>query len=195
MIAPPTQARSRRTLARIVEASRVLIIEKGRDGLTVQDVVARARTSVGSFYARFAGREALLQYLDEELTARARERWDAELAARAATDPSLADRARAIVELLIADPDAPTGEVARHRRASATRFLLERRAEILHGRPEGAAELGYSAVLGAVRDRPAGWNDARLAEEVSRLWLGYLQPGRSSADPGSGGVDFFEVWA
>ena len=73
---PPQQARSRRTLVRIVEASRTVIAERGRERLTVQEVVARARVSVGSFYARFAGREELLRYLDDELGSRERNRWD-----------------------------------------------------------------------------------------------------------------------
>ena len=60
-VRPPVQARSRRTLARILDASLTLLGERGRDGLTVQDIVSRAGTSVGSFYARFSGKEDLLR--------------------------------------------------------------------------------------------------------------------------------------
>ncbi len=193
MIAPPIQARSRRTLNRIVEASRALIAERGRDGLTVQDVVVRARTSVGSFYARFSGREALLGYLDQEMTASALERWDLALADRIPADAPLSACVRALAELVVSDPGDGLPDVDRHRRATAMGALLERKGEIRHPRAELAVELGWAAALGAARMRPDGWEDGRLAEELARLWQGYLQAG-VAADPAKGGVDFFQVW-
>ena len=54
-INPPKQARSRRTLERIVEASLEILAAEGPDSLTVHRVVEKAGSSVGSFYARFEG--------------------------------------------------------------------------------------------------------------------------------------------
>ncbi len=65
LIRPPTQARSRRTLERMVEAARTLLRESGPDAVTVQEVAERAGVSIGAFYARFEGKEALIRYLGE----------------------------------------------------------------------------------------------------------------------------------
>ena len=62
---PPKQLRSHRTLERIARASFEILEEDGAGGLTVHAVIARARSSVGSFYARFSGRDELLAYLGE----------------------------------------------------------------------------------------------------------------------------------
>ena len=100
-VRPPVQARSRRTLARILDASLTLLGERGRDGLTVQDIVSRAGTSVGSFYARFSGKEDLIAYVEESVWTRARERWDEQLSARIGQDDLLGKRIRTVVELLL----------------------------------------------------------------------------------------------
>ena len=191
---PPLQARSRRTLARIVEASRALIEERGRDGLTVQDVVARGRTSVGSFYARFSGKEDLLRHLDEELTASAVQRWDADLSIRVSADAPLGARVKAVLGLLVAADHPPMAALDAHRRASVSALLLERRREIRGRDPETAVELGYLAVLGAARERPTGWSDARIVEELARLWLAYLHDRGDESSEGKQGVDYFQVW-
>ena len=91
-VRPPVQARSRRTLARILDASLTLLGERGRDGLTVQDVVSLAGTSVGSFYARFSGKEDLLAYVEETVWTRAREQWDEQISARIKQGDPLGDR-------------------------------------------------------------------------------------------------------
>ena len=50
---PPKQARSQRTLERILQAAEELVLEKGLASVSVPDIVARANSSVGGFYARF----------------------------------------------------------------------------------------------------------------------------------------------
>lgn len=72
---PPQQKRSRMTLRRIANATETLMAERGASGVTVQEVVARADTSVGSFYARFASRGAAVAFVRERSWARARELW------------------------------------------------------------------------------------------------------------------------
>jgi AcrR family transcriptional regulator len=208
---PPLQARSRRTLARILDASHALIAEHGRGGVTVQDVVARARVSVGSFYARFAGRDELLRYLDEDFAALERGRWDAELAKRIASDAPLEARVRAVVELLISSSAHVSHETHALLRAAAATALLAGNG-IRHPEPEAAIELGYAATLGAARHRPPEWPDDRLAAELVRMWTGYLgvgtggdargdqgraeEPkGEEPSDEPKSSVDFFEVWA
>ncbi|MGD8279645.1 MAG: helix-turn-helix domain-containing protein, partial [Gemmatimonadota bacterium] len=60
-----------------------LLERDGPDGVTVQGVVQRADSSVGSFYARFGGKDDLLHYLAERVWDEALERWNAALEARA----------------------------------------------------------------------------------------------------------------
>jgi len=57
---PPLQIRSRESLERVLEAGEELLIEKGWDGFTVQEVSRRAAVSIGSIYARAPSKEALI---------------------------------------------------------------------------------------------------------------------------------------
>ena len=205
---PPVQPRSRRTLARILDASLTLLGERGWEGLTIQDVVSRARTSVGSFYARFEGKEDLLAYVEETVWTRARERWDEQISARIGQADLLGDRVRAVVRLLLEVQGnesvkrlSPVGGEAgggrdfdHHLRDTIAGVLLERRAEIRHPDPLAAIWLGHVAVTGAIRERPQGWEDGLLTEELARLWLSYLGQ-RESDDRGTASaLDFFQVW-
>jgi AcrR family transcriptional regulator len=207
-VRPPVQARSRRTLARILDASLTLLGERGWDGLTVQDIVSRAGTSVGSFYARFSGKKDLLSYVEESVWTRARERWDEQLSARIGQGDLLRERIRTVVELLLEAQenesvkrlspvwgDAGGGsEFGCHLRDTTAAMLLERRTEIRHPDPLAAIWLGHAAVTGAVRERPEGWEDGPLAEELARLWLCYLGQRESDYRGNAGAVDFFQVW-
>ena len=64
-VKPPRQARSQKTLERILDAAEALIGETGAVSFTVSEVAKRARSSVGSLYARFRGKEALLRSVFE----------------------------------------------------------------------------------------------------------------------------------
>src|SRR5258706_13072834 len=64
-ISPPKQARSEETARRILDAAQALIEREGLSGLSIPGVVRRARSSTGSFYARFADKNALLAALEE----------------------------------------------------------------------------------------------------------------------------------
>ena len=194
---PPRQQRSRRTLARIVEAGLAILREQGQEGLTVQDVVARARTSVGSFYQRFSGKEELLRHLEGALVAEARSRFEGELAAGVSAEASLGAAIDAVVSLLAREPAldpalAAAAEVDRARADAVARVLLERGHEIRHEHPEAAVRTGFAAVAGALRAPPAGVPRAELVRELGRLWRSYLGAG-GGGEPEEA-VDFFEVW-
>jgi AcrR family transcriptional regulator len=70
-VKPPQQARSRKTLEKVLDAAEDVIKERGVAGLTVSEVVRRAGSSVGAFYARFADKESLLATLHERNCAEA----------------------------------------------------------------------------------------------------------------------------
>lgn len=60
---PPVQRRSRETFERILRVTEAMLEERTFERATIADIVARADSSVGSFFARFDGKEALLAHL------------------------------------------------------------------------------------------------------------------------------------
>ena len=61
----PLQSRSQETLNRIVRAAETLLSERAWDSIPFRELIAEAGVSVGSFYARFDDKEALLDHLDD----------------------------------------------------------------------------------------------------------------------------------
>jgi len=110
----PLQARSEASLERLVGAARELLDREGFGELTVARIARRARSSVGVFYSRFAGKQALLEHLAEVYAAEAHAAVRAFGAARdgsapggpaqALADPAegLADEVRAVVDFAVA---------------------------------------------------------------------------------------------
>src|SRR5689334_19961105 len=60
---PPSQARSRETVDRFALAAEALLRTRPFEEIGTQDIVRRAGRPTGSFYARFASKEALLTLL------------------------------------------------------------------------------------------------------------------------------------
>jgi AcrR family transcriptional regulator len=83
----PRQARSRESLARVLDAAVDLLVERGDDSLTIAEVSARSRVSVGSIYARFDGKNAIVRAVQQ----REMDRIDAQTA-RAFDDAVRAER-------------------------------------------------------------------------------------------------------
>ncbi len=210
---PPKQARSRKTLERIAKASLAILDEEGPEALTVQAIVDRAGSSVGSFYARFQGKDDLLDYLGSRAWSEAAERWDQVLASRDWSDLALAQLIDGSVALL-ADAarsrgaylkglnhagatDDPFARFQNHVLAGLADVLLGRRDEIEHGNPQLAVRLGLTAVVGlldaAGTSRLEAVSALELRTEAGRLLRAYLQPGQTS-DSAPGSVDFFDIW-
>lgn len=212
---PPKQSRSRRTLERIVRASLEILETEGADALTVQAIVERAGSSVGSFYARFAGKDELLEYLGERVWREAAERWDEAVASRewgqlplrSLADGSVrllgeAGRSRATylraLERTPGARDDAFHAFQAHVLTGMARLLLLRRDEIAHPDPEMAVRVGLRAVLGVLDEGLARGPDAlplpRRMEEATDLLLGYLTGGKDAEGEDDGGVDFFDIW-
>ena len=214
-INPPQQKRSRRTLERIVTASLEILAADGPAGLTVQRVVKRARSSVGSFYARFEGKEDLLDYIGERLWTEALDRWELALASRDWSGEDLSTVARGAVTLLV-DADRSRTDYLKSldevsgRRSNAYELfqvqaledvaglLLERSAEMTHAEPTVAVRIALGAVMGVLdaENRAAGnpLDRETLISECTSLLIGYLaDTGGSSVDGKS--VEFFDVWS
>jgi len=211
----PMQARSRKTLERIVRAALEILEEEGVEALTVQSVVARAESSVGSFYARFGGKDDLLEYLRARVWEEARDRWDDALENRSWTGLDLGGVAEGAVRLLVDAAHSRAvylraldqavghdrdgfGTFRRHVLVGLGELLLSRRAEITHTDPDLAVQVGLASVSGLVdaTDPTSGGPFPRevLVREGRALLMAYL----AGAPPGDGDedgdVDFFDVW-
>ena len=211
---PPKQTRSRRTLERIVAASLEILATEGPDGLTVHAVVEKAESSVGSFYARFSGKDDLLDYLGERLWEEALGRWNEALASRDWSKLELGSLIEGSVGLLV---DAQRSRSAylkaldrmagRDGDAYATfreklleglsGVLLSRRKEIVHEHPEIAVRLALRSVLGIIDGQARATEDRldreTLISECRVLMVSYLT-GRTKATQPSEGLEYFDVW-
>lgn len=196
---PPRQERSRRTLDRIARATETLLSERGAGGVTVQDVVARAGTSVGAFYTRFESRDAAVAFVRERSWEEARERWAAFLAPGAWSDvPAgavIAEVIRRFCRILVAEnqpsrafyldllqrgEDADLERVRRLDREIATLMgglLRERTSELDVADPGTIAADGFLRVISAVRDHllfdPEG-EERALILSLTRMYSGLL---------------------
>jgi AcrR family transcriptional regulator len=210
----PKQSRSRRTLERIVAASLELLGTEGLTGLTVHKVVAKAGSSVGSFYARFDGKEDLLDYLGERVWTEALERWEVALETRDWSTLSLDEVVEGSVGLLIDAQRSRSDYLKALDWASGSqndayerfrgelllglgRLLLEQRESISHPDPELAVRIGLRAILGTVEAEIRATDNRldrdSLTTEARTLLLGYLT-GNASPAAQAIGVDFFDVW-
>jgi len=211
---PPKQSRSKRTLERLVGASLEILGGEGPDALTVQAIVERAGSSVGSFYARFAGKDDLLDYLGERVWREAAARWDEALASRDWSGLDLRQLVEGSVRLLgeagstHASYLEALGRAHGARDAAYTSFhthvlrgleelLLSRSDEMAHPDPATAVPLGLRAALN-VLEAALGLEgdpvpDERRMEEASILLTSYLT-GASPHAQGPRDVDFFDIW-
>jgi AcrR family transcriptional regulator len=212
---PPRQRRSRRTLERIVRASLEILEDQGPEGLTVQAIVARAGSSVGSFYARFAGKDELVEYLGERVWREAAVRWDEALSSRDWSGLDLGQMVDGAVRLLgeAASSRASTLRALEqtpgsrddayrafhgHVISGLEELLLARSDEMAHPDPPVAVPLGLRAVLSILDGQgPTAGGDPlppeRRMEEASTLLMAYLAGG-AQGPTGSRDVDFFDIW-
>ncbi len=202
-VSRPKQARSQETLRRLLDAAESLIEEKGLADASIPEIVRRAGSSVGGFYARFRDKDALFRALEERFFLELYARLDAISNPERWRGATLADIVRPSVEELVwafreraglircflvrAARDPGTFEDGlRFRRDVAARFVAlaaPRRQEIRHPEPELAVELGVqlafglmqqAVILGEVRAGGRVLGDADLVEEITRNFLAYL---------------------
>jgi len=200
-----------------VEAARSLAAEEGMEAVTVARVVERADSSVGSFYARFDGKDDLLRYLEERVWRTAAERWEEARESRDWDDLDLAGVVRSVVQFLVriqvedaADRRAlGRGVPAGVLEGGAQRFhagmereigglVLQHRAAVGHPDPETAARVAYRWAVGGIRELldPVGGtppDPETVSEEVTRGLTAYLGGGVAASENPEG-VEFFDVW-
>jgi len=190
-------------LDKLLDAGETLLLERGFDGVTVGDVVSRAGCSVGAFYARFPGREALLDALHQRFVDRFYDVADA------LADPAIwggvpiAEQLRTWVDSLVQVTVAQrrllraftvAGTVDPQMRSRYAAFcdysircmfetVKPRLAEIDHPDPELALSLTYNMVMGTLNwllvfdgDEltPFPLRAEVLTPELTRMALAYL---------------------
>ncbi len=209
-VAGPKQARSERTLYRLLDAAEALIAERGLAGLSIPAVVTRAGSSVGGFYARFRDKNELLRALEErfvrDITARLEALADTRRWADAAVEDIVAaavdelvsvteerrELIRAFLFRAVSDPAIREHAIDFRRRAAERMgaVLLAKAPAITHPEPLVAIDVAAQAAFALMQNhvlldgtRAAGrtLTSVELRREITRLVLAYA--GLTPASP------------
>ncbi|AWZ01962.1 HTH-type transcriptional regulator EthR [Rhodobiaceae bacterium] len=100
-VSPPLQKRSRATLEALLSATEQLLAEKSFADVTVGNIVREAKSSSGSFYARFPDKNALLHALHERFAQRSIQATRDQVAARGGVKMPLDQLCRQMIEGLV----------------------------------------------------------------------------------------------
>lgn len=95
---PPQQARSQKTLEKILDACDRLLVDRTFDQITMQALAGEAGVSVGSLYTRFSDRDALVARVVDRHQQRFLVRFQRELASEPRPE-ALRDRLRRLAHL------------------------------------------------------------------------------------------------
>ena len=174
LVQPAKQDRSRETQDRILRATERLLRREQFEAISVRRIIEEARTSIGSFYARFRDKNALLPVLYAEYEVQLQERL-ARLQESTANARSLEAVAgyivehfidmygdipnfsRALYEYATRSPKAAESRRLAERRYKQYTFLLDVllsfRREIKHADPPRAVELALYFMVVACRNR------------------------------------------
>jgi AcrR family transcriptional regulator len=172
--AAPAQRRSAATLERFVEAAEALLREKPFEAISVQDIVRHSGRPIGSFYARFRSKEALLpllyrryhERLESTFTVRLErvdwERLDLERAVATVVDFLIGsyDERRWLIRALALfsrqRPEALPADLVEQRRrifGLLVSALARHRARIAHVDAEEAIRFGIFLVSSTMREK------------------------------------------
>lgn len=201
-VRPPQQARSQQTLDRILDSAERLIAEKGIDDASIAEIVGRAGSSVGAFYARFRDKDGLVYALYERYYEQAVATADEALEPGRWEGAGIAELLSAVIRFLVSIYREQNGLIrafvvrnhtnpefqARQERLSShvnrrlSALLLARRAEIAHPSPERAAAFGLTLVFSTLESTmlfgemrsSLSLSDAALSAELTRAYLAYL---------------------
>ncbi len=202
-VARPKQFRSEQTLFRILDAAEALIEEKSLADASIPEIVRRAGSSVGGFYARFRDKNELLRALEErfyqdvsmrlELVSQT-ERWinsrieDAIQACIAELVSVARRRCNLIIAFVAraAQDEKFREDALRFRRKVSERMwvLVESSGiEVGHPDPELGVDLGVQFALSLVFQQLASGEthaggrpitDAMLKREIQRNFMAYV---------------------
>ena len=202
---PAKQSRSQRTSDAIIAAGHALLRERDFDDVSVAEIAERAGVSVGGFYARFEGKDALLISLSAEVLADCAASLARALSPGRMKGATVEGVVRAYVRVMVRkfrEHRSALRQVIRHARAGdplhglavrdfndrvhgRLRALLRERQHLIgHADPEMAVNIGLFLVSAAAREGVLGDNlrgypikvtDQMLITELTRAYVAYLQ--------------------
>lgn len=202
-IRPPRQARTHRSLERLLDVAELLLRDKIFDDIHIREIAIRAETSVAAFYRRFPDKDALLHALHERRCEEALATADDALSPERWHGATIAEILCTIFPFMIdvvhsnegldraIYQRAMTDELMRERAMKLNRYvvagisdlLLERADEIRHPDPQSAVSFALvqaTALLihyytAGIRDTgSAPMSDALIAHELTTSCLAYL---------------------
>jgi len=159
---------------RFLAATEELLRSRRFEEIGVQEIARRARRPIGSFYARFASKDALLPHLYARYDAGLEPLVEARFARLATRKLSFAATVGAVVDLVLRlyserlhllrtvslfarsrPGELPADLLGRRRRVfeRPAAILLRHRARIRHRDPEAAARLGVFFVAAVAREK------------------------------------------
>ena len=200
----PLQGRSRASLERMLATARELMLERGNEEFTLQEVSSRGQVSIGSIYLRFEGKETLVRAVLTQAVRDLRCAEDAMLKSLIATSKSLsefvenyiADYAEILrinapllrLAMLRAEQDPQTSDLGKQAADdavdAAANAFLEYRAEIGSDDPALRAQSGYHIIfatlarrlsLGATSESSSTNDWDILKRELARMCVAYLR--------------------
>jgi AcrR family transcriptional regulator len=201
----PQQARSVASTERMLDAAEWLLDQGGADAVTVEAVIRRAGTSVGSFYARFGDRRGLLAAMQDRFHSRLDE-LSAQVVFAVAEVTDLREGMEILIRQfllvfrqyrtsfaanLVQNRSDPTlrSQGALHRRNAArlaSWFIAERMVDqVTHPDPALAADFVFRALSSLAMQTVLFDDDEITAQrhdpetwvtETTNLLMGYLQP-------------------
>jgi AcrR family transcriptional regulator len=171
---PPTQERSRETIDRFAAAAEDLLRARPFEQITVQDIVKASGRPIGSFYARFGSKEALLPYLYQRYHDGLEDLYAARFRRVDWNALDLEEGVAAVVDLLLGlyterrwliralalfartYPEALPADLVEQRRRVFDRpvdALLPHRSRIRHADPSAAIRFGVFLVSSLAREK------------------------------------------
>ena len=200
----PQQGRSRASFERMLAAARELMLERGNEEFTLQEVSQRGNVSIGSIYLRFESKDNLVRAVIASALEEIAIDEDKMLGTVRATCPTLADfvpnYVQAFAEVLRAhapllrlsmerasyDPlvSEPGKKSALRSAAQATAAMLDYGAEFGGKDRELKADAAYHIIfatlarrlsLGSTGESALGHDWDSLKRELGRMCLAYLK--------------------
>lgn len=187
-----TDRRVQRTHKLLQDALIAMMIEKGYEATTVQDIIDRANVGRATFYAHFADKETLLASRIEDLRAMLTQQQQQALAARGGVRErglgfslAMLEHARSHLPLYVMIVGRPSGAfvVQRIHRTIADLVALDLKALGFKGTPEQRA-LATEYIAGAFMAVLTWWLDhgAKLSpREVDVIFRGLVMPGLATS--------------
>lgn len=200
----PQQGRSKASFERIMAAARDLMLDRGTEEFTLQDVSARGSVSIGSIYLRFESKENLVRSVIGNALTELGEAEEAMLARLKRECRSLGEFVPAYVHhygevlrehapilrltMQRASHDQMVSLVGKDRAESAARAttgaLLAYKSEFGGTDPETKADSAFHIIfatiarelsLGSTGESRRQYDWTRLERELSRMCLSYLR--------------------